>query len=127
LTDPDQSTWQEIPSGDRRWAMAGHLLPLCLFLGLPLLHILAPFLIWRYRRNRSPFSASHALEAFNFQLSLILYALVAAVIGAMTFWGWILLAGIAIADIFLTGVAADRARSGRDYRYPMAIRFVRPR
>jgi len=104
--------------------MAGHLLPLCLFLGLPVLHILAPFLIWRRRRSRSPFSASHALESFNFQLSPILYALAAAVIEWITFWGWILLAGTAIADIFLVGMAADRARSGRDYRYPMAIRFV---
>ena len=122
----DQTPLRSSGTGDRRWAMAGHLLPLCLFLGKPLLHILAPYLMRRHRRGRSQFSANHPLESFHFQLSLTLYALMAFLMGLVASWGWIALAVIATVDIFLVGVASDRGRGGRPYRYPVTIRWISP-
>ena len=110
---------------EKNWAMACHLLTLLLFIGMPLANLLAPYILWRWRRERHPFVAVHGRESLNFQISVTLYAVFFLIAGLFAVIGWILLTALAILDIVLVGIAADRARSGNEYFYPFTIRIIR--
>ena len=64
-------------------------------------------------------------EALNFQISLALYALAATPLLCVAGLAAIIWAAIAILDIVFIIVAAVKANDGKDYRYPLTIRFVK--
>jgi len=80
-------------------------------------------------RYRSDFVRRHAVESLNFQISLLIYSAVAAVLIFVTFGLGVLIvvplvaigAVVALVVIILATVAAS---GGNDYRYPLTIRFV---
>lgn len=120
------------PSDETTWSTLSHLSWLVgSLVGLP---VLAPLVAFLVLRSRGPFVRHHTAEALNFQLSLLLYGLVVAVVGGVatliTFGllapAWAL-AGLVlvIGGAVLTVVAAVAASSGQWYRYPLTIRFVR--
>jgi uncharacterized protein len=124
------------PSGlsneTRNWALAAHL---SAFVGAwLLLAFIGPLIVWMTKRDDHPFIDHHAKEALNFNLSLILYGVLLAIlaipIGLVTLGlGLIPLvlvgAALAIGWLVLTIVAAVNAANGEAYRYPITIRFVR--
>ena len=91
---------------------------------------IAPLLIMLTIGNESPFVRRHAVESLNFQISLLIYSAVAAVLIFVTFGLGVLIvvplvaigAVVALVVIILATVAAS---GGNDYRYPLTIRFVR--
>ena len=113
------------PSQDERtWGMLAHL---SAFAGLvlPFLgNLLAPWVIWLARRDRSAFVGEQAKEALNFNISVVIawlvcwlltYAFVGILLGILLFVGW----------LTLTILAAIRAGEGLPYRYPLALRLVK--
>lgn len=109
------------------WAMGAHLSALCLYIGLPLGNLLFPYLIWRWQRNRSDYAAGHALAALNAQIT-VTAAVLAAGLTAMIFPPmWAVVLTVLTANIIFVGKAADTAKSGRIYRYPLAVPWVRGR
>jgi uncharacterized protein len=99
-------------------------------LSLLTFHVLMPvvpaLVMWLIKRDRSPFIEDHGRETVNFQLSLLIYALVVVpVIGLLTCGvGWILyvpLYALAIVGMIMGAVAAHR---GEYFRYPATIRFL---
>ena len=113
--------------GECRWAMAAHLTALCLYLGLFGLNLLFPYLIRRWQRERSGFVSDHALAAFNFQVTVTAAGL-AAILAAMA-WPlfWAVVIAVFTVNIVLIGKAADLARAGRPYRYPLTIHWLKVR
>jgi uncharacterized Tic20 family protein len=109
------------------WAMAAHLTALAtLFVGLPFMGPLVVLLA----KKENPFVRRHAVEALNFNLSVMLYAIV---LGALTFVLLFVLVGVLLVPLFvvlLAGwiifaiVATVAASRGEEYRYPLTIRFV---
>ena len=99
----------------RGWALAAHLsAPLALFVALPPLGPLVVYLV----KKDDPFVRRHAAEALNFNLSFLLYAVVA---GSITFallfvlWGVFLiplLLAIAVVWAVCICIAAIRRDSG---------------
>ncbi len=112
----------------RGWALAAHLsAPLGLFFALPPVGPLVVYLV----KKDDPFVRRHAAEALNFNLSILLYLLVA---GAITLALLLVVVGIflipviaaiAVAWIVCICIAAIRAGQGAEYRYPLTIRFIR--
>lgn len=121
----------EQDSDVRNWATAAHLSSLVGLLGIPA--VVGPLVVWLMKKDDHPFVETQAREALNFQISVLIYAVVGAILAvAVTVLtlGLGALAVIPAALIFLVGVfvlpivAAIKTSDGTDYRYPLTLRLV---
>lgn len=103
--------------------MAAHLSGLSLYLGVPFGNILGPLLVWLFKKDESPFVEAQAKEALNFQISISIYSVVAALL-AFVLIGFLLIPALFVAHIVLTVVASVRVSEGRAYSYPLTIRLI---
>ena len=92
------------------WAMFCHLSALSIYIGIPLGNIIAPLVIWLIRRDEFPFVDEQGKEAVNFQISMI---------------GFVLLPALLVANIILIIIATVKTNKGEGYRYPWTIRFIK--
>jgi uncharacterized protein len=74
--------------------------------------------------NDSTFVRAQAVEALNFQITLILAYLVSG-ISMILLIGFLLLPVVMIGSIVLMIMAAIAVNNGQDYRYPFALRLVK--
>jgi uncharacterized Tic20 family protein len=86
-------------------------------------HLLPPLIVWLMKRDESPELDAHGKEAVNFQLSMLIYNVVAAVF-CLILIGFVFLAVLWVLNAVLVIVAAIHASDGKFYRYPMTIRFI---
>jgi uncharacterized protein len=110
------------PDQERLWAMLAHLLSFVaayLFLGF-----VAPLIVLLVFGPRSAFVRAHAVESLNFNLTWLLYGIIAVIL-AFVLIGFLILAVLGIAYVVLVIIASVRANNGQMYRYPATIRFVR--
>jgi uncharacterized Tic20 family protein len=119
--DVDRPATQE---WERTYAMFLHLTLLAYWMGFLVLPALA---LWLIKREQSRFIDDHGKDAINFQLTLIIYGLIAFVLGFITCsLGWIigfpLLCILALIGMVL---GARAAQKGEYFRYPMTLRFLR--
>lgn len=109
------------PDQERLWAMLAHLLSFVaayLFLGF-----VAPLIVLLVFGSRSAFVRANAVESLNFNLSWLLYGIIAVVL-AFVLIGFVILIVLGIAYLVLVIVASVKANNGEVYRYPATIRFV---
>jgi len=102
--------------------MLAHLLSFVaayLFLGF-----VAPLIVLLVFGPRSAFVRAHAVESLNFNLTWLLYGIIAVIL-AFVLIGFLILAVLGIAYVVLVIIASVRANNGQMYRYPATIRFVR--
>jgi len=109
-----------IDSDSRGWATASHLSAFVQFAGVPALF--GPLVIWLMKRD-DPYVESQAKEALNFNISYMLYGLVAAV-SIILLVGLVLLPIVLVMWFVLVIVATVKVAAGETYRYPMTIRFI---
>ncbi|MBW3609197.1 MAG: DUF4870 domain-containing protein [Actinobacteria bacterium] len=108
------------------WALAAHLSALLsLVIGFP---FVGPLVIYLVKKD-DPFVRRHAAEALNFNLSVMLYAIV---LGIATFVLIFFIVGLALIPVLILlalgwiiciCLAAAKAGQGEDYRYPLTIRL----
>lgn len=106
------------------WGMLCHLSAL---LGLVLIsfgHILGPLVVWLLKRNDDPFIDEQGKESLNFQISITIYVIIAAILCVILI-GFVLLGILIIADVILIVVASVKASNGEGYRYPFTIRLIK--
>jgi uncharacterized protein len=106
---------------ERNWALGAHLSAIVgawLFLGF-----IGPLVVLLIQGNRGAFVRAHTVEALNFNLSILLYAIVG---GVLTFIlvGFVVLAAVGILWLVCTVLASIKASHGESYRYPLTIRLV---
>jgi len=117
---------------ERGWASVVHL---AVFIGLavPLGNVLAPLTIWLLKRHESPLLDDQGREAVNFQISLVVYALVLSAVMLILvllettpiFIIGMILGGVAMLAVFVVIIlAAVRANRGERFRYPLSIRWI---
>ena len=75
------------------------------------------------KRGDSPEIDAHGKEALNFQISMLIYNVVAAVF-CLILIGFVFLAILWVLNAVLVIIAAIQASDGKFYRYPMTIRFI---
>jgi len=109
---------------DRTWDLLCHLLALTGLIGVPLGNILGPLVIWLIKKDQLPSVDAHGKESLNFQISMTIYAIVAA-ISIFAIIGFVLLPAVIITDLILVIIAAVKASNGEFYRYPLTIRFLK--
>jgi len=114
---------KESVNNDKLWATLAHLSG---FLGfvMPFGNIVAPLLIWLFRKHSSEFVSDQAREALNFQLSITIYLVVAGFL-IMLLVGILLLPLLALFAVVVMIQAAIKANNGEKYHYPFTFRFVK--
>lgn len=100
-----------------------HLLGLAGLTAIPFANVLAPLILWLCKRNTNPGVDYHGKEAVNFQISMSIYMLVAA-LSMILIVGIVLFPAVIIANVVLIIIASVRASRGELYRYPFTIRFI---
>ena len=117
---------EELNKDARMWAMFCHLAGLAGFLPIvPVIgSIIAPLVIWQMKKDDFKFVDEQGKEAVNFQISILIYALVAGLLCFVCI-GFVLLPGVYIFDLVFLLIAAIKANDGRQYRYPLTIRFIK--
>jgi uncharacterized protein len=110
----------------RTVALAGHL-------GAFVLPLVGALVVQQTEGRKNNFVKHHATEAFNFQLTMVLLAIVNALVSLSltpaTMGVWIIAAvpihlGIAVSVIACSVVAAQAARRGDWYQYPLSLRLL---
>ena len=110
------------PDQERLWGMLAHLLSfVAAYIALG---FLAPLIVLLLFGPRSAYVRAHAVESLNFNLSWLLYAIVAVLLIFIGI-GILILIALGIAYVVLVIIASVRANNGEFFRYPLTIRFVR--
>lgn len=104
------------PNDERLWAMLAHL-------SIVAFSIIAPIIILAALGKRSQFVSDQAKEALNFHLTVLIAAIVSAIL-IIVLVGFVLLAIVGIGSLVLGIIAALKAYDGEAYRYPVCIRFL---
>ena len=98
------------------WSIFAHL-------GGTFLSFFVPLVIYLVFKDRDPFVRRHSAQALNFHITLFIVYLVSIplifiIVGIFT------IIAAAICAVVFTIIAALAANEGREYTYPLAIRFV---
>jgi uncharacterized Tic20 family protein len=119
---------RETSKDARMWAMFAHLAG---FAGLlPVLpavgSVIGPLIIWVLKKDLFPFVDEQGKEAVNFQITMLIYGIVAGLL-ILACVGAVLLPAVIIVDMVLIIIAAIKANDGYHYRYPypLIIRFIK--
>ncbi|HKE50031.1 MAG TPA: DUF4870 domain-containing protein [Actinomycetes bacterium] len=129
-----QGSYQPMsPTDERLWATLAHVLALAAFFLLGL-SLLGPLIVYVIYANRSQFVRSHAVEALNFNITMLIAWIALIVIGiilTISIIGILFLVFLIPAAFLLwiywlviTIVAAIHANQGQSFSYPLSIRFV---
>jgi len=110
--------------GLRTWTVLCHATALAGFFVPWAGHILGPLIVWLAKRSDSPEIDEHGKESLNFQISMLIYNVIAGVL-CLVLIGFIILPILHILNLVLVIVASIQASEGKFYRYPIAIRLIK--
>lgn len=85
--------------------------------------LLAPLLIWLWKKDESKFVDYHGREYFNFLISYTIYGAVAGILVFLLI-GLLLLPVVGAAAIIFTIIAAVKSYNGDEYRIPLIFRIL---
>lgn len=136
MHDPASTPVDDVPATreECQWALFAHLGGLLgTALGFGSSGFIAPLVIWLIKKDQSRFIEDQSKEALNFNISILLAALVLATVGGIlsvvTLGLGVLLvipAGLALGAyaIAMPIVAAMKVNAGERYRYPLTLRLI---
>ncbi|HEX4249387.1 MAG TPA: DUF4870 domain-containing protein [Pseudonocardia sp.] len=110
------------PAEERTWAMAAHLSSV-LGIWLAFLGALGPLVVLLAQGQRSPYVRAQAIEALNFNISVLIYSIVAWIL-VVVLIGFALLGVLFVFWLIFTVIATVKVSNGEPYRYPLTIRLV---
>ena len=111
-------------SNVRTWTVLCHATALAGFFVPWAGHILGPLIVWLAKRGDSPEIDDHGKESLNFQISMLIYSLIAGVL-CLVLIGFVLLGILHILNLVLVIIASIQASEGKLYRYPISIRLIK--
>ena len=111
-------------SNVRTWTVLCHATALAGFFVPWAGHILGPLIVWLAKRGDSPEIDGHGKESLNFQISMLIYSLIAGVL-CLVLVGFVLLVILHVLNLVLVIIASIQASEGKLYRYPISIRLIK--
>jgi uncharacterized Tic20 family protein len=106
------------PSDERMWSVFAQVGPF-------VLGFIVPLVIWLVLKDRSRFVDQEAKESLNFQITVVLAMIAAAIITTVTFgFAWFVYLAFIAAIVWMI-LAAVANGNGAPYRYPVNIRFIK--
>lgn len=108
---------------ERNLSMLCHLSALVTYF-VPLGGVLGPIILWFLKKEQYAEVDRQGKDSINFQLSILLYALVA---GLLIFRGIgiLLLALVGIFNLIMVIMASIKSYNGERFEYPFSFRFIR--
>jgi len=106
------------PSDERTWSVIAQVGPF-------VLGFIAPLVIWLVLKDRSRFVDQEAKESLNFQITMVIALIAAAIITAITFGFGVIVYLAFVAPVVFMILAAVANGKGEPYRYPVNIRFIK--
>ncbi|MCA8956036.1 MAG: DUF4870 domain-containing protein [Planctomycetes bacterium] len=121
---PDVPARTPLPSETRLWAVFLHLAGLSHYLiPVPGAGVVLPLILWQVKKDDSAFLDQQGREALNFQISILIYVVVSAIL-VFALVGIVLLPAVLLFQLVACVMAAIRANEGRVFRYPLCLRLV---
>lgn len=118
-----EATAEGVTKDATTWAMVCHLSGFAGFM-FPFANIIAPLLIWGFKRSQYPYLDDQGKEAINFQISVTIYYIISAML-ILIIVGLFLLPLLAAFHIIAMIIASVETAQGRPFRYPLTIRFIK--
>lgn len=112
----------DISQDEKTWGMLAHLSSLSGFI-VPFGSLLGPLIVWLVKRDTMPFVADQGKEALNFNITVLLAALVSCIL-MFVLIGFLLLAVVVVGWLVLTIMATIESNKGVAFRYPFTLRLV---
>jgi uncharacterized Tic20 family protein len=106
-------------SDERTLAILSHILAI-----VPGIGIFGPLVIWLVKKNESTFVEENAKESLNFQLTVIIAAVISCIL-IVVIIGIFLLWVLGILNLVLVVVATVKASENKIYRYPFNLRLIK--
>ena len=120
--DPQPQQTPSTSSDVRTWCVLCHASALLgLFFHFPG-HILGPLAVWLIKRGDSTEIDAHGKESLNFQISMLIYDAIAAI---LCIFGIPILIALWVLNTVLVIIASVKAGEGKFYQYPFTIRFIK--
>ena len=86
-------------------------------------HLLGPLIVWLIKREMSPEIDANGKESLNFQISMLIYDVIAGIL-CIVLIGIPILIALWILNTVLVIIASVKTSQGAFYRYPLTIRFL---
>ena len=113
----------KLTKDEKNWGMYCHLASLLGFV-LPVLgNFGGPLLVWILKKDEYPLVADQGKEVLNFQITLLLLAILGSLLTAV-FIGILLLWVLPFYFFILAVIAAIKTSNGEAYRYPFTLRLI---
>lgn len=118
------STGEALPREARKWAMICHIIALVGLLGNGIGFLLGPLIVWLLKKEDHPFIDEQGKESVNFQITMIIIALVSLLLSLLLI-GFVLLFAVGLVMVIFPIIGAIKTNEGEHYRYPFCIRFIK--
>src|ERR1700731_3461423 len=86
-------------------------------------HLFGPLIVWLIKRDLSPEIDANGKESLNFQISMLIYDVIAGILCIILIGIPILIALWILNTVFVI-IASFKTSEGKFYRYPFTIRFL---
>jgi uncharacterized Tic20 family protein len=87
-------------------------------------HLLGPLIVWLVKRGDSPEVDAHGKESLNFQISMLIYDGIAAIL-CVVLIGIPILIALWVLNTVLVIIASIQASEGKFYQYPITLRLIK--
>jgi uncharacterized Tic20 family protein len=107
---------------ERNWAMLCHLSAFAGFF-FPFGGIIGPLICWLSRKDESPWVNENGKTSMNFQLSILLYMVLALPL-CFILLGIPIVMFLGVLKVVCIIIASVKASKGERFKYPLAIPFI---
>jgi len=104
----------------KQWGMFCHLAALSGWIGIPFGWILGPLVMWLMKKDELKFVEDQGRQAINFQINMLVYAIVAG-LASLVVIGIPFLIAISLAMVICPIIGTVEASKGNYYRYPCVL------
>src|ERR1700730_5814477 len=118
-----ETTTTSTSTSVRTWCILAHATALVGFLVPVAGHIVGPLIVCLSKRRYSRAIDAHGKESMNFQISMLIWNIIAGIL-CLVLIGIPILILLHILNIIFVIVASIQASEGKLYRYPLAIRLI---
>ena len=119
MPETESSPAVELTNEQRTFALCAYLIPL-----ITNSNFIAPLIIWLLKKGEDSYIETHAKESLNFQITFLIYLLVAW-LSVFILIGTVLFPAVIITYIVFAILASINAYKGQEYRIPLCIRFIK--
>lgn len=107
---------------ERNWAMFCHLSAFSGFF-FPFGGIIGPLICWLSRKDESTWVNENGKASLNFQLSILLYLILAAPL-CLILIGFPIIFILGVIKVVCIIIASIKASKGEEFKYPISIPFI---